>query len=344
MSKLFFPNNRKLLTILICLQLFLIMGLRDAYSVGVDMGRYAIHYSTLSEIQLFEAPFYDNGSSALYYLANAVFSKIGISFQLFISCVSAFIVGIVGRYVYKYSDDVVLSFALYLGMGAYTFAFSGIRQAIAMAIILLCVEQFFNKNYYRTYIYLILAVLFHTTAIIILPFLLISKIKISNLVILFYFVIGIFFVVFRIQIGQFITLVYQESYIGRYRSMGQLGGTALFLLILLVFYFYTNSRQIRTAGSKESRFFHSLVISFLLQSMASFAYTFTRLNLFYMQTFLTLIFPESLHKNKLNKRFGRIYNLIRIIIYIVFIVIMINQFYGYISGEQLDDYIFFWER
>lgn len=96
----------------------------------------------------------------------------------------------------KYSDDVPFSLLLYIFTLSFFCGFNGTRQTIAVNIIALgYYEAFLKQNWKKVFIILIIAFLFHSTVILVIPFLYLSKfhinskqIKIAILILIFSFI------------------------------------------------------------------------------------------------------------------------------------------------------------
>lgn len=90
------------------------------------------------------------------------------------------IVGIFIRFMYKYSGNVWLSVFLALTSGFFVSYVCLMRQAIAVAIWLLAVECMLNNKKIWTFICIALAISFHFSAIILLPFYFVRKLSLSK--------------------------------------------------------------------------------------------------------------------------------------------------------------------
>lgn len=343
-SNVFFPKNKKVLVILIFLQLIWLICLRDTVSVGVDMYRYSKTYATLSQSKFIDSFLYNKGSSGLYYLSNFLFSKIGFSFEQFVVIISVFSVGTVGWYIYKYSPKPILSIFIYMGLGTYLFAFSGLRQTVAMAVMLIAIDRYNNGLKYQTVIYITIACLLHTTAIVMIPYFVISKMKITKFIVMAYLLLMSIFIMFRVQLGNLITLIYDVDYLGKYESSVSLGGTAILFILILLLFLLINYGYLRRESEKEIGLLHSLILTVIIQVMSSFAYAFTRVNYYYMQSFIILALPESLEKSKLNKRFKTGASAFEKTVSLLIIIVMLVLYFTSINSDTtLLNYTFFWE-
>lgn len=152
------PNDnkkkKKLLCILYCLQWILISGLR-AYSVGADTYAYKLSFeatSTYSWKYVFNRfALYLNGTEGIkdpgYMVIEKAFSTVFGSdytlFLMFIACVFTIPMTV---WIYKYSDNVCLSFMIYSALFYSFFAITGHRQTIASAIVIFGGYECMKKN------------------------------------------------------------------------------------------------------------------------------------------------------------------------------------------------------
>lgn len=75
------------------------------------------------------------------------------------------------RFIRKHSHSLVLGVAIFLFLGAYTFAIAAMKQTMAMAILLYAVDALIERKQTKFFLLVFLAFLFHTYAIsfLILP-------------------------------------------------------------------------------------------------------------------------------------------------------------------------------
>ena len=327
--------------IVIGVQLTLIVGLRDWESCGIDLYRYYKTYDYLVNGSLDSSFDIREGSSILFFLTMALCSKIGISYQTFVSIISIiFIITIIVLYKKK-TNYPLISIFLFLGMGVFVFSFSGLKQVIAMTLVIWSYILFESENKIIAYVLLFCAMLYHPTAIIFLPFLLVKNIPVTKIILIISMVVFSVFLVFRMQIGLFLTLLYAEEYADRYESTGSLTSTALFMIILfLLLLFYKPRNKKYSFVVKKSYFtsFYILYFAVLIQICSSFAYSFTRLNYFYM-LFLPIAVSNIIDFSKQNK-FLSITGIKYALFSIVIIALMYKLYMGGIESEELENYKF----
>lgn len=337
-----FPKKKRHYVLLVSLALALVCGLRQYQTLGVDLGRYYRHFVEIGSMSFLESFSYSDDSS-FFYAVNWLFSMLSIDYQWFIAAMSLFCCFSFGWYVKKYSVNPMLSFFIYLGMGCYSFLFSGLRQSIAMAVVLFAIDSYHRKKFVRCGALFLTAMFFHPTAIVILPWLLVSKKPINDMVILTYGVLLVVCVLFRVQLGRLMTLIYKESYLNRYESRGEIGGTFILIVIVLALYLFINKKRIKQKGTEDARLFHSLIIMLIIQVFSSFSYAFTRINLYYMMASFSLLVPRMLDASTFSKRFIKDRGVLRYAVVLVFMLVMYRLFMGHIRGEDLLNYRFFWQ-
>ncbi len=162
-------DTNKLYYWLLMLTLALPVGLRTMYN---DTGTYINGFNNSPSILSLLS------SGDLHLLRNPAFaictafirsftSNYHIYFMIFAFFVQCSFVSSIRRL----SKHFTLSIGLYICLGTYVFSFAAMKQTIAMAILMLAVPHLFHRRYFRYYLLVFVAFLFHTYAIafVILP-------------------------------------------------------------------------------------------------------------------------------------------------------------------------------
>lgn len=321
-----------------------VLALRNAEFGVIDMLRYSWYYDSIRLSESFtEAILHSNGKDMGYWASNYLFAKLGVSFQLYVSLVAVFCIGSFMYFINKYSVNVIISCFILLGFGCYTFLFYGLRQAIALPIAMFCLDACYKKKYIKTALLFILAVLFHWASVVILPFLLVSRMKFSNLVAIVYLAALLIMVLFSTQIGHIATLLFSEDYEGTYESSGKIGGLGILVLSLLVWYIIVFAKFISTSY-RITFFLHGFIILCMIQICSAYSYAFTRVNFYYFFSVLPVAVPMSFSSKCLRPLTGEDNKKISLILSGVLIVLMITSFSYFLNGNGLWDYVFFWEE
>ena len=150
-------KGRHIFLIISYLQLTLILGLR-AQSVGIGISGWMEPGITgISKVILLLG-----GNQQLLLLICAIVTVAGFYY-----------------FIINTSDDIYLSVLILYSLNFYFFFFNGIRQSIAMAITSVAIVKINREQYYRAILWVILGMLFHTTASIVFVCIAIKKLKIK---------------------------------------------------------------------------------------------------------------------------------------------------------------------
>lgn len=345
-------NPKKTICILSFFILAVVIGFRDPIGgFNGDNLRYYLRYYKLGESPISACYEMRNGQNILFFFLQWLFAHLGIHYIIFNISVAIFSVGITSWFIYKYSDNPFISFFIYLGLLVYPLSFYLVKQAIAISITLLAFDSCRKNHRVRGLILCLIAALIHDAAIVFLVVIFADKIiRFSKINLMLIAILGIIVFLYRIQIGQFIMLLFKEEYIGAYTSRVQLGGLALILLAFFAFYILSiDTKSLRNVYTDESKlsatYEHSLfsigAIALFIQILASYAYAYTRLNLFYLQ-FYMIIFPHSVVQRRWKRSFRNFYPIFCLTVYSAVIVLMCVLYFG--TQRPYDtEYRFFWQ-
>lgn len=151
--------------ILLVTVLVLFAGLRTSYN---DTGNYIREFSTapgLSEF-LADSKNYNLFKNPLFYLYQSFLKTFANDSQVLIFTTSLFTQISFVRFIKRYSSNFTFSIFLYFALGTYVFTLAAIKQVVAMAILMMAVPYLEKKKWVRYYALVIIAMLFHTYALV----------------------------------------------------------------------------------------------------------------------------------------------------------------------------------
>lgn len=269
------------------------------------------------------------------------------NYQIALLVISFFCMACVGYVVYKYSVSLYWSYLMYIAIGFYFFNFSGLKQSIAMAILLLSFPYIVEGKLGLFIFTVVMAGLFHAPALIFLPAYWIARKKLDRSYV--FFIVGVFVLVFILR-GPIVTflssLYYDDETI--YSATGDVGGKFLMILAMVAM-----GIILRIPTGKDrvyNKTFNLMIIAALLQSFSIFGNNFTRLADYYFQfviLYIPFVFEQRIptranksQTTQLNLN-GRMFS----IIYIGVSLFAVYFFYNYIRTDisGILDYKFFWE-
>ena len=171
--------------------LFWIAWQRDA-SVGTDTQTYLLQFENL---ELYNTTRYFTGIQRGWYYFNLFFFS-HFNYDVFLFACYSIIIGGIGYWIYKESDNYIMSLFFFVLLMFYFGSFNIMRQYIAISIVLVALLHFKNI---RVYIPLVLlASLFHFSALFAYTFLLINNVRIDNIILvlcatIISFIVGFFY-------------------------------------------------------------------------------------------------------------------------------------------------------
>ena len=175
-------SDTRILYSLVAAVLIFVAGFR--YRVGADYMAYYSGYTgflndLLNDIRNIDEPgygvlvwiatrFYDDGAAGIF-----IASFVTISLPLYV--------------IYSHSDNLLLPTLLYIIMGCWDGSFNGVRQYLAAAVLFCGYEALKEKNLSKYCIIVLIAFLFHRSAIVfvILYFIVNREINAPNIIFLF---------------------------------------------------------------------------------------------------------------------------------------------------------------
>ncbi|MBS6677516.1 MAG: EpsG family protein [Clostridiales bacterium] len=193
-------RSKKLICILITIQLILLTGLRK-YTVGIDTPQYYSLFSTLNlhGVEAFWSRSQDK-FMIVYKAVNYLIWKCGGSFQLLLIIMAAIAIIPVMYYIYTNSGNMFLSIFIYLSFNFYMYTFITLRQSAAYGIILLSIPAIYNRNLKKFLLLIAIAIGFHISALFFFPAYWLYKIKMNKITVLGFIILGIFIWSFRLPL------------------------------------------------------------------------------------------------------------------------------------------------
>lgn len=226
-------NNNLVYTWIIGLILFIISVLRHS-SVGTDLHVYIrrfyeVHESEFSGLSRFNELW---GFEYGYLYFSRIISSFLANDRLLIFIVGFIIIFIFSYFFYKYSQMIWLSFFLFISLMFFGTSLNLLRLFIAVSICLISIKYIINRNLIKFLLLVVIAYLFHTSAIIFVLLYPLSKVKISIRYLSILFVLGVFFYLFG---GVLLNNIISRLHYVRYASdIGSGDGTGMLILLLTI--------------------------------------------------------------------------------------------------------------
>lgn len=221
-----------------------------------------------------------------FYIFNKIIYHLsGGNFQVLLFTISAIVHLSLGYMVYRYSSKPWFSYLVWNCMSFYIFGFSAIKQALAMAFVMLSFVGIAEKRLGFYLIMMAIAGSIHMPALVFFPVYWLSRMKIKPNVVVLYIILGIALYVFRNQFIAFIRTFYYEDDEIMIHS-GEIGSRMIMILGFAMFGLLFRGFRDPVFG----KLFHIMAIASILQQLAGFDNIFTRLTDYYFQ-FSVLYLP-----------------------------------------------------
>lgn len=269
--------------ILSLLPLTVISGFRGT-SVGADTKSYGWMFNSIVE-KSGNLRFKERIEPGYIYL-NKLLSLVSSDPQVVIVFVAVFISICIGLFIYRYSKEPLLALLFFTTLGFFQFTLSGLRQTIAMGIILLCSEFIIKRRLMPFIILVLLAATFHKTSFLFLPAYFISNNALSKKNLLKYLSITILAMVFV----ETITLATGNILNYEYGIESTGNGIIFFLIVLIITIIgFIYKKNLVELDERNQNFLNQNYLSMLLWSLRLVTRTAERISFYFIpSTYMVL--------------------------------------------------------
>lgn len=329
-------NKKKVFCVSAFIVLVLVMGLRSRYTAGVDTNLVYIPsffricrlpLSTIADVYI---------KDTMFYIMTKLFTIVSENVQLYLLCISVFVVGVFCRFVYKYSDNPLLSYIVYMALGYYGIGFQMLRHIIAASILLISYDYLRDRKFIRFLLLVLLASCFHITAFVFIVAypIYVWKVGVKQIgLIVAAVIMGYFFRGVVLSILQSV-LSNQERFSMYFMTDHTVLAVTGFFILLIVY--VVSWLMIPKAERNEldiRGMFNLSMIATIAMFMVSIIGEFHRISM-YFGFYNTLLLPSACKRYKGTKKE---------IISILIGVVMVAYFLAFqLENQGLSDYRFFW--
>lgn len=264
-------------------------GWRYMYLTG-DLMKYSGQYTRVySSNGWFSEKVFDGGRNFGFAWLSKLLSQISNGdFQLLLIVIAVVTEIAVAVIVYCYSPAPWLSYLLWDCFGFYIFGFSAIKQALAMALVMLAFTGIMEEKPRRFLFWTLLAGCVHTPALVFLPAYWLAKSRLSIQKLIAYGASAGLVFLFRNRIVVFISDFYYDEI--DFMVNEHVGGRFLMIVALLIVGVILRG----FSGKDFSKLFNLVFVAALIQMFSGFDNVFSRLTDYYFQ-FLILYLPMMLY-------------------------------------------------
>lgn len=338
-NNLYLSRYKKAFLILSCLELIILAGIRG-YNIGADCETYLNalrHYRSLPHDKILNAKLiYPYDFEWGYFLFTKICAWIGLSETVFLFVIAIILYVPIFKYIYKESHCPFLSIFIYFSFGYFSYSLGIFRQMIAINIMIYATRYILEKKIVKYIIFLVFAMSFHFTAIIMLPLYWLCRLDLRKHILKIYMVQVMLFIFGRKLILGILKLFPQySSYI--YSKYDTSGGnyTHLILLNVILLGLLLMYKNVSIIKDREKLIFAQIIFSIFLQVIGYQMGIFGRLVNYY-SIFLLTIIPNTIGALFKGKSLIIINTLLLVFLMLMFYFQFYNNYY-------VCPYHFYWE-
>lgn len=315
-------SNKKAYVIIVALTLFSVAAVRS-YVVGVDTRQFCEAYVRIGfeGVAAFHLERYEYLFTALCLLLN----KISSNYQLLIVISSALCIFPVAYLIYECSEDMMLSFFLYVTLNMYFSSMNTMRQSIAIGVLAIGLVWLMREKTWPFVASVLVAFLFHQSAIFVLVLLLVKRLPFGKREYLLYLLAAA--VVFASS-GPIVNLVarlygreslYSDEFMGSNYYGALIGAAVAFVCCCLCANYFSVSRKRGEEGPHDALLLHGIMLWFIFEVFKMRVEIVGRLGMYFM-LFAILAIPTVLGRVPHNER--RIVKLVACACFLIYFVVI----------------------
>lgn len=314
-----------------------------------DLIKYYTQFRSCNGTEWVDAVF-DKGLSNLgLRLFFRLIGAMHLKYEVCIFLIALLVAVSLGILVYRYSPSPYWSYLIYISMGFYLFTYSGLKQSIAMSLLIFAAMAYFDDKWSRMLIWTLAAALFHAPALIFLLLLLLHTKRINLRYI--YTIIVLFAICFLFK-GQLVGLLSELYYDDQdtFENVARVGGRFIMMAFILVVSLIL--RPLKNWDRVYTKTFNIMIMSLMCQIFSVYDNNFTRLADYFFQ-FSVIYIPMMLEPGREQaKQYSNHRSQIRywsrstyVLAGLAITIFALWYYNSYVDASYtiLKDYYFFWQ-
>jgi EpsG family len=322
-------NSKKCYVITAGLLLFIIASFRTIH-FGPDVMGYVDRYISLTyeSLSLYWNYFISGeGKDPIFYLSSKIISNLNMGYQMWLAILSGIFIFSVSKLIYKHSDEPYISFISLISLGYFFFSLTGLRQTLALSILLLSYDSLRNKKLIKFIIMVIIASLFHSSALVFLIAYPLANMKIGIKHV--FGIVGsfIFATFFENAIRDLITIISWSDQLYEYSERSASLTISGFIIQLCIYLFcLLYKKEVLQSDIRNLILYNLLFIGVILQAFATVIAEFFRISM-YFSIYSIVLIPIAINTIKDNN--------IKVIVYLfvnmalIVYILWNGDFYGF---------------
>lgn len=315
-------SNKKAYVIIVALMLFAVAAVRS-YVVGVDTQQFCEAYIRIGYegATAFHLERYEYLFTALCLLL----SKISSNYQLLIVVSSALCIFPVAYLIYECSEDVMLSFFLYVALNMYFSSMNIMRQSIAIGVLAIGIVWLMQGKTWPFVASVLVAFFFHQSVIFVLVLLPVRRLPFGKREFLLYLMAAVVVFVFS---GPIVNLVshlygrktlYSDEFMGSNYFGALIGAAVAFVCCCFCANYFSVARKQGNKGRHDALLMHGMMLWLVFEVFKVQVEIVGRLGMYFM-LFAILAIPTVLGRVPHNER--RIVKLVACACFLIYFVVI----------------------
>ncbi len=274
-----------------------LLALRDE-SIGRDLANYKHYFKYYSSVDI--KNIFEDKVDILYWLLNWLVGKITDDYQVFLAIVAVITVLPVAKVYSEDRQHGFLKIVLFMNMTTFIMLFSGLRQSIAIAMGVVAYEFVKRKKPLLFLLFAAIALGFHHTGFMILPFYPLYHITFKKRHLWFVIPSVLLVFIFNKPIFTWATDLLNSFLDDRYDATIRDTGAYTMLILLILFIIFAYVMPDEHKKDKELLGLRNfLLVSVILQCFAPVHALAMRMNYYYI-IFIPVLIPKTLTNVKSN--------------------------------------------
>jgi len=294
------------------------MGFIDIYNKGIE--------SSFPYIFNWEIGYILYNKLITFFSHSYYAFTISVSFPIYISLYF---------FIKKYSPNPFVSLMVFICMGFYQQSMFVIRQWLAITVCLFSTKYVINRSFWKFVILMVLAFLFHRTALIFVPLYFVYGFTINEKTLLFYFAASILIA----ALGSFIIVLFSPIVRSEY-EIGFNGGIPMYVAIILTLFLFYYFVFIRDGGHSNKLLCSMMIMAMLVQPLAFYLSNIARVTE-YFSISMIIICPILIKgdKEQVANKSRFLPSFIMLVLVLGIFVINFNGDSSYNFSEMLSSYL-----
>ncbi|WP_253072901.1 EpsG family protein [Riemerella anatipestifer] len=338
MRKYFIEKTPRVLALVVMVLAGLISGSRVVTLGGYDTMVYQLMYeNTEASLLAFQNPDYFllKTTERGYIFVSSVFRLLGVDFNWFLLMLGIWCAFSLYKVFSRHTVNAFLLFTIFLGKGYLYYFFTAQRQVIAMCICWLGIQYILKRKLLPFLLIVVLASLFHTSAIVFAVVYFLPKIRLSRRSVIVLFLGSLLVGVSSLGallggwLSGYLPSFAATKLVGYLEGEGKGVNVLNFLEIVPVFVFVLMHRKFMEERVKNFNLFFNIYLLFIFITLAFYNFDIiSRVKGYYLVGYIAVIsaIPYAVKNRKLG--FG-----ILIVVLLYFCAVMVRELLVFDDGE-----------